>query len=131
MCIRDREKDLEQAHLVVGTIAPASASPSRFAAYVLNAVLGGNLSSRLFQVIREDRGLAYTVHSSISSYHDCGQLTVYAGTDPKNAKELVTLTMEEIGRIKTELISTEELLRAKAYFRSSLLMSLESPGARM
>ena len=129
--IYSQEKDLEQAHIVVGTIAPASASSSRFAAYVLNAVLGGNLSSRLFQVIREDRGLAYTVHSSISSYHDCGQFTVYAGTDPKNIKELVTLTMEEIGRIKAEPISTEELLRAKAYFRSSLLMSLESPGARM
>ncbi len=129
--VQIQEKDLEQAHLILGTVAPESASPDRFAAYVLNAVLGGNLSSRLFQVIREEHGLAYSVYSGLSSFEDCGQLTVYAGTDPKNVGDVLDLTLRELSRIKTEPIPDDELDRAKAHLRGSTLMGLESTGARM
>lgn len=126
-----QEKKLEQAHIVLGTLGPESASNERFAAYVLNAVLGGNLSSRLFQVIREQHGLAYSVYSGLSSFEDCGQFTVYAGTDPKNVGDVVDLTLRELGRIKSEAVPSEELERAKAHLRGSTLMGLESTGARM
>jgi predicted Zn-dependent peptidase len=126
-----QEKDLEQSHLVLGTLAPESASPDRFASYVLNAVLGGNLSSRLFQVIREEHGLAYSVYSGLSSFQDCGQFTVYAGTDPKHVGDVLDLTLRELSRIKTEPVANEELERAKAHLRRSTLMGLESTGARM
>ncbi len=129
--VRVQEKDLEQAHLVIGTSALEAASPDRFTAYVLNAVLGGNLSSRLFQVIREEHGLAYSVYSGISSYQDCGQFTVYAGTAPKNIPEVLDLTLRELTRIKSEPVPTEELERAKAHLRGATLMGLESNGARM
>ncbi len=129
--VRVQEKDLEQAHLVVGTSALEAASPDRFAAYVLNAVLGGNLSSRLFQVIREQHGLAYSVYSGISSYQDCGQFTVYAGTAPENVPEVLDLTLRELTRIKSEPVPAEELERAKAHLRGATLMGLESNGARM
>lgn len=129
--VRVQEKDLEQAHLVVGTLAPPAASPDRFASYVLNAVLGGNLSSRLFQVIREQHGLAYSVYSGLSGFQDCGQFTVYAGTDPKNVADVLDLTLRELTRIKSEPIPDDELARAKAHLRGSTLMGLESTGARM
>ena len=98
---------------------------------MLNAVLGGNLSSRLFQSIREERGLAYAVYSGVESYHDCGQFTVYAGTDPKKVPEVLDLTLAELGRVKTELIDDDELRRAKAHLRGGMLLSLESTGSRM
>ncbi len=126
-----QHKDLEQSHLVVGTVAPRSASSHRFAAYVLNAILGGNMSSRLFQVIREERGLAYSVYSGVSSFSDCGQFGIYAGTDPKNVSEVLDLTLKELGRIKSEPVSPEELQRAKDHLRISMLMGLESTGSRM
>jgi predicted Zn-dependent peptidase len=129
--VRVHEKDLEQAHLVVGTLAPEAASSDRFASSVLNAVLGGNLSSRLFQVIREERGLAYSVYSGIWSFSDCGQFTVYAGTDPKSVGDVLELTLGELGRIKAEPLPADELERAKAHVRRATLMSLESTGARM
>lgn len=129
--VRIQEKDLEQAHLVLGTLAPKAASPDRFATYVLNALLGGNLSSRLFQVIREEHGLAYSVYSGVSSFQDCGQFTIYAGTDPKNVGAVLDLTMRELSRVKAEPVPAEEIERAKAHLRGSTLMSLESTGARM
>ena len=129
--VRVQEKDLEQAHLVIGTTALEAASPHRFAAYVLNAVLGGNLSSRLFQVIREQHGLAYSVYSGISSFQDCGQFTVYAGTAPKNVSEVLDLSLRELSRIKSEPVTADELARAKAHLRRATLMGLESNGARM
>ena len=129
--VRVQEKDLEQAHLVVGTVAPRSASPDRFASYVLNAVLGGNLSSRLFQVIREQHGLAYSVYSGLSSFGDCGQFTVYAATDPKNVADVLDLTLRELTRIKDEPVPADELERAKTHLRGATLMGLESNGARM
>jgi predicted Zn-dependent peptidase len=129
--IRLLDKDLEQAHLVIGTEAPPQASPDRHAAYILNAILGGNLSSRLFQVIREERGLAYSVYSGLACYRDTGQLTIYAGTAPKNVPELLDLVMRELGRIRNEPVEPPELQRAKDHLRGSLLMGLESTSSRM
>ena len=129
--IRMQPKELEQTHLVIGTVAPPQASPDRYVAYVLSAILGGNLSSRLFQVIREERGLAYSVYSGLNCFRDAGQFSIYAGTDPKHVSEVVDLTIEEIRRIKSEAVPADELERAKSHMRGSILMSLESTGSRM
>ena len=125
------EKDLELAHLVLGAEAPPLASPARYAAYVLNAVLGGNLSSRLFQVIREEHALAYSIFSSLSSYRDTGQLSIYAGTEPQNVPRVLDLVLAELRRIKSEPVDQAELNRAKSHLRGGILMGLESTNARM
>jgi predicted Zn-dependent peptidase len=125
------EKDLELAHLVVGSEAPRQTSPLRHAAYVLNAILGGNLSSRLFQVIREEHALAYSVFSSLAAYQDTGQFSIYAGTEPKNVRRILDLVLAELRRIKAEPVAEGELHRAKSHLRGSILMGLESTSARM
>jgi len=125
------EKDLELAHLVVGSEAPPQASQRRHAAYVLNAVLGGNLSSRLFQVIREEHALAYSVFSSLSAHHDTGQFSIYAGTEPRNVALVLDLVVAELRRIKSEPVEEPELARARSHLRGSILMGLESTSARM
>jgi len=125
------EKDLELAHLVVGSEAPPQASPRRHAAYVLNAVLGGNLSSRLFQVIREEHALAYSVFSGLSAYHDTGQFSIYAGTEAQNVPLVLDLVLAELRRIKSQPVEEAELQRAKSHLRGSILMGLESTSARM
>ena len=129
--IRLLDKDFEQAHLVIGTEGPHQASSERYTAYILNAILGGSISSRLFQVIREERGLAYSVYSGLSCFQDTGQLTVYAGTNPKNVPEVLELVMSEFGRIRNEPIEVPELQRAKDHLRGSLIMGLESTASRM
>ncbi len=129
--IQLQEKDLELAHLVVGSEAPPQASPRRHAAYVLNAVLGGNLSSRLFQVIREEHALAYAVFSGLSAYHDTGQFSIYAGTEPSNVAQVLDLVLLELRRIKSQPVEETELKRAKSHLRGSILMGLESTSARM
>ncbi|MGH9318637.1 MAG: M16 family metallopeptidase [Vicinamibacteria bacterium] len=125
------EKDLELAHVVVGSEALPQASPRRHAAYVLNAVLGGNLSSRLFQVIREEHALAYSVFSSLSAYRDVGQFSIYAGTEASNVPKILDLFLAELRRIKSTPVDDAELSRAKNHLRGSILMGLESTGARM
>lgn len=125
------EKDLELAHLVLGSEAPPQASPRRHTAYVLNAVLGGNLSSRLFQVVREEHALAYAIFSGLSAFADVGQFTIYSGTEPENVPRVLELVLQEIRRIKTEPVADEELQRAKDHLRGSILMGLESVSARM
>ncbi len=125
------EKDLELAHLVLGSEAPPQASRKRYAAYVLNAVLGGNMSSRLFQVIREEHALAYSVFSSLSAYHDTGQFAIYAGTEPQNVPLVLDLVLGELRRIKSQPVDEAELKRAKSHLRGSILMGLESTNARM
>jgi predicted Zn-dependent peptidase len=129
--IQLQEKDLELAHLVVGSEAPPQASPRRHAAYVLNAVLGGNLSSRLFQVIREEHALAYAVFSSLSAYQDTGQFSIYAGTEARNVPLVLDLVLAELRRIKSQPVEETELQRAKSHLRGSILMGLESTSARM
>ena len=126
-----RKKNLEQVHLCVGAPAYPQSHEKRFACYILNTVLGGGMSSRLFQNIREKRGLAYAVFSALSSFRDTGCLSVYAGTSKESARQVVQLILEEFCRLKSEPISVEELQRAKDYLKGSLLLSLESTASRM
>jgi predicted Zn-dependent peptidase len=123
--------DLEQVHLCVGTRAYSQAHEKRYACYILNTVLGGGMSSRLFQNIREKRGLAYAVFSSLNTFRDAGYLSVYAGTATENARKVIQLILKEYRRLKSTLIGREELQRAKDYLKGSLLLSLESTMSRM
>jgi predicted Zn-dependent peptidase len=126
-----REKDLEQSHICLGTPAFAASHEDRFASYVLNTVFGGSMSSRLFQNIREKRGLAYAVFSGLTAYRDAGMLTVYAGCAAETVGEVIDLVVDEMRLIKREPISGAELRRSKDHLKGSLMLSLESTSSRM
>jgi predicted Zn-dependent peptidase len=125
------KKELEQVHLCLGSPAYPQGHADRYAAYILNTVLGGSMSSRLFQNIREKRGLAYSISSGVASYSDAGAFTIYAGTSLDSVDEVVRLTLEELRRVKGEPLPDEELRRAKDHLKGSLMLSLESTGSRM
>ncbi len=125
------EKDLEQLHLVIGTPAPATLDPGRFAGILMNSVFGGSMSSRLFQEIREKRGLAYAVRSYIVSYRDTGMLNVYVGTSKDKLGEVIEIVLGEMKRIKTEPFTEKELQSAKELIKGNLLLSMESTDNRM
>ncbi len=120
------EKELEQAHVVLGFQGISREDPDYYSAVMLGTVLGGGMSSRLFQEIREKRGLVYSIYSSHSSYHDDGQFEIYAGTGPESLNKLVPVTCEELVKIMQDPISEEELNRAKAQIKAGILMSRES-----
>jgi predicted Zn-dependent peptidase len=124
-------KDLEQAHLMMGTPSPSMMSDDRYAVHTLNVILGGGMSSRLFQTIREDHGLAYAVFSGINAYTDAGYLSVYAATSPEQINEVIRLSVGEFDRLKSETISDAELQRAKDQLKVSIMLGLESSSARM
>jgi predicted Zn-dependent peptidase len=123
--------ELEQVHLCLGTPAYGHGHEARYAGYVLNTVLGGSMSSRLFQNVREKRGLCYSISSGVTSYSDAGNMTVYAGTSLDSVAEVVRLTIEELKRLKGEAIPPAELRRAKDHLKGSLMLSLENTGSRM
>jgi len=125
------KKNLEQAHICLGTPAYHQGHEKRYAAYILNTVLGGGMSSRLFQNIREKRGLAYAVFSGLSAFRDAGCFSIYAGTTAGNTRQVIDLTLEELHRLKSDLLGDEELQRAKDYLKGSMLLSLESTSSRM
>lgn len=125
------DKDLEQAHLVLGTCCPSLTSTDRYSVHVLNVILGGGMSSRLFQTIREDHGLAYAVFSGVNAYTDAGYLSVYAATSPDQVPDVIRLSIEEFNRFKSEPVSDAELQRAKDQLKVSIMLSLESTSARM
>jgi predicted Zn-dependent peptidase len=125
------KKELEQVHLCLGATAYPQAHQDRYGSYLLNTVLGGSMSSRLFQNVREKRGLVYSISSGVTSYSDAGSLTVYAGTSLGAVDEVVRLTVEEMRRLKTELVPEPELRRAKDHLKGSLMLSLENTGSRM
>jgi predicted Zn-dependent peptidase len=125
------KKELEQVHLCLGSPAYPQAHRDRYGAFILNTVLGGSMSSRLFQNVREKRGLVYSISSGVTSYSDAGSLTVYAGTGLDSVGEVVRLTVEELKRLKGERVPAEELRRAKDHLKGSLMLSLENTGARM
>jgi predicted Zn-dependent peptidase len=125
------KKNLEQVHICVGAPAYPLTHPRRFACYVLNTILGGGMSSRLFQNVREKRGLAYAVFSGLNTYSDAGCLNVYAGTSTANARTVVQLIVEEFARLKSERLTEEELRRTKDYLKGSTLLGLESTSSRM
>jgi predicted Zn-dependent peptidase len=99
--------------------------------YVLNTVLGGSMSSRLFQNVRERHGLVYSISSGVTAYSDAGALTIYAGTSLESVDEVIRLTIEELKRLRGERMADEELRRAKDHLKGSLMLSLENTGSRM
>lgn len=121
----------EQAHLVVGMRALATRDDDRFALSVLNQLLGGGMSSRLFQEIREKRGLVYSVYSYRSAFQDTGLLAVYAGTSPARATTVLDLVNAELDRLVDGDISDRELEVARGHVKGSLVLSLEDPASRM
>ena len=125
------KKELEQVHLCIGTTAYPQAHADRYAFYILNTVLGGSMSSRLFQNVREKRGLVYSISSGVAAYSDAGAFTIYAGTSLDSVDEVVRLTLEELRRMKGEPLPEVELRRAKDHLKGSLMLSLESTGSRM
>jgi predicted Zn-dependent peptidase len=126
---RREERDLEQLHIVLGFPGLTLADPDFYAASVLSTAFGGGMSSRLFQEIREKRGLVYAIHSFAHSYRDGGLFGIYAGTGEEEAAELVAALCEEARKLEDGL-SAVELARAKTQMKAGLLMSLESTSAR-
>jgi len=125
-----RGKEIEQVHLCVGVPGFPQAHPDRYVVSVLETALGGGMSSRLFQEIREERGLAYAISSYHAAYRDTGAFVVYAGTSPQACREVVRLTLEELRRARGGL-SPDEIARAKESLKGSLMLDLETPGSRM
>src|SRR5205823_5025958 len=122
---------LEQTHLYMGVPAYAMPHESRFACYVLNTVLGGGMSSRLFQNIREKQGLAYAVYSELSMYSDPGCMAIYAGTSVETAGKVVDSIVKEFRELKETPVPAEELRRAKDHLKGSFVLGLESTSSRM
>src|SRR6202789_903510 len=125
------KKSLEQVQICLGVPAPPITDDNRYATLILNTVLGGGMSSRLFQTIREERGMAYSIYSDLSPYRDTGTLCVYAGTSAGKALEVVDLILGEFAKLKQELLADEELTRAKDQLKGNILMGLESSNSRM
>ena len=126
-----RNKELEQSHVCIGTSGFRQDHADRFASYALNTVLGGSMSSRLFQNVREKRGLAYAVFSGLSAYRDAGAVTIYAGCANDAVGELIDVVVAEIRRLKEEPMTDVELRRAKDHLKGSLMLGLESTSSRM
>ena len=126
-----RERELEQTHLCFGTRGLPQNHEDRYTLYVLNSILGGSMSSRLFQEIREKRGLAYSVYSSHSSYRDTGLFTVSVGTSPHLAPRVVKLVESQIERIRDRRPTGREVSRARDHLKGTLILGLESNGNRM
>jgi predicted Zn-dependent peptidase len=122
---------LEQIHMLAGVPAYPVAHPSRFSAYVLNVLLGGSMSSRLFQTIREQRGLAYAVFSDLNAYRDSGILAIYAGTSRQSLPRVLELMVGELRKLKEQPVPAEELERGKNHLKGSVMLSLESTSSRM
>lgn len=129
--ILKRKESLEQVHIALGVPCYPLAHTRRFPLYVLNTVLGGGMSSRLFQDIREKQGLAYAVYSELNLFSDTGCFTVYAGTAIETAKKVIDSVVGEFRRLKDDLIGVDELRRAKDHLKGSLMLSLESTSSRM
>jgi predicted Zn-dependent peptidase len=126
-----RTKELEQSHICLGTASYPQKHDDRYVSYILNTLLGGSMSSRLFQNVREKRGLAYAVFSGLSSYRDAGSLTVYAGCASKAVGEVTDLVVEELRGLKRTDVADTELRRSKDHLKGSLMLSLENTASRM
>jgi len=122
---------LEQTHLYMGVPAYPFSHELRFACYALNTILGGGMSSRLFQNIREKQGLAYAVYSELAMYHDTGCMAIYAGTAVETAGQVIQSIVKELREIKENLVPAEELRRAKDNLKGSFMLGLESTSSRM
>ncbi|MGE3509332.1 MAG: M16 family metallopeptidase [Vicinamibacterales bacterium] len=126
-----RNKELEQSHICIGASSYPQDHADRYATYVLNTLLGGSMSSRLFQNVREKRGLAYAVFSGLSAYRDAGSFTIYAGCANEAVGEVIDLVVDELRGLKQAEIPPSELRRAKDHLKGSLMLSLENTASRM
>jgi predicted Zn-dependent peptidase len=126
-----RNKELEQSHVCLGTRGYRQDHADRYSSYVLNTILGGSMSSRLFQNVREKRGLAYAVFSGLSAYRDAGSMTIYAGCANDAVSELIDVVIVELRRMRDEPLPASELQRAKDHLKGSLMLNLESTSSRM
>jgi len=126
-----RNKELEQSHLCLGASSYPQNHDDRYSSYVLNTLLGGSMSSRLFQNVREKRGLAYAVFSGLSAYRDAGSFTIYAGCANEAVGEVIDLVVEELRGVKQATVPDSELQRAKDHLKGSLMLSLENTASRM
>jgi predicted Zn-dependent peptidase len=127
----EQKKELEQAHLVIATPWPDAKDADRYAASLLASVMGGGTSSRLWQTVREERGLAYSVGAGGSTFSDVGVFTIYAGTSPEHLDEVLDISLDEMRRVVNESVPEDELKLAKDQALSSILLSLESSSARV
>ncbi len=126
-----RAKGTEQAHVCVGVEGYERTHPSRFALYVLDAVVGGGMSSRLFQKLREDRGLVYSTYTYAASYEDTGAFVAYAATSPDNVGTVQDLVLQELEEVAAGGVSEEELNRGREQLKSGLVLNLETTSSRM
>ena len=126
-----RTKELEQSHIVLGTHSYQQSHDDRYVSYILNTMLGGSMSSRLFQNVREKRGLAYAVFSGLSAYRDAGNITIYAGCANEAVGEVIDLCVEELRGMKRAPVPDAELRRAQDHLKGSLMLSLENTSSRM
>jgi predicted Zn-dependent peptidase len=131
MVVLRPKKDLEQAHICIGAMAYSEEHPDRYAASVMNVILGGSMSSRLFQKIREEKALCYTVFSSLSSFKDAGYASLYAATGKDEVQTAIELILSECRLLANEAVGAEELENAKNHLKGSLILSLESSSNRM
>ena len=130
-CIMTKGKDIEQLHIIAGFPGLALASEDIYTMSILNTIFGGGMSSRLFQKIREEHGLAYSIYSSHSSYEDTGLFSIYAGLNKNNAQSVLKHIVGELKRLHTDKITDAQLNRTKEQIKSNYLLSLESSSSRM
>ncbi len=130
-CVQIKKRKLEQAHLCIGTEGLSYLDRNRYVLYLLNTILGGGASSRLFQEVREERGWAYSIYSSPASYLDGGLFTIYAGASPKNVNNVVDLVLKMLTKVKKDGVRAEELARAKHQTKGGMMLSMESTSTRM
>lgn len=125
------ERDLEQVHLCLGGEGLAYTSEDRYVLSLLNGLLGGSMSSRLFEEVREKRGLAYAIYSYHSSFRDCGLFAVYVGTSRRTCHQTIRLILKELTRLKQDRVSEKELEKTKEHLKGGLILDLEDTGNRM
>jgi len=129
--VLNQAKKLEQVHLCIGGRGVSQVDPLRYAAYVFNTALGGGMSSRLFQEVREKRGRVYSIYSFLSAFLDCGYFGIYAGTSPEWVDEVIEVTLREVGKIVRDGLGHAELARAKSQLKGNMLLGMESTDSRM
>ncbi len=125
------KRSLEQVQFCLAVPSLPTAHPQRYALFLLNSVLGGGMSSRLFQSVREERGLAYSIYSETSPFRDTGSLAVYAGCAAENTHQVLDLTLAELNRLRQETVHPEELNRGKEQIKTNMVLGLESSSSRM
>ena len=129
--VRFHRKDTEQCHVCLGATGLQRGDERRFAMRVLDAIFGGLSSSRLFQAVREERGLAYSVYSFNGQFSDTGQIGLYLGTRPDNLRQAMQVVRDELGRLRERPASEDELVRARENVKARVVLGMESTGARM